>query len=249
VDTGERQPPLIVLPGGLGVADGGGEALSLLGQDRQLIRVDYAQASDFDALLETVLCAASASGAPRFDLLGFSIGGWFAQCIAARAADRVGKVVLAHSFVLEPRLRWRFSAALRLWPLLPPSIVRAGAMRRARLALAPLSNRPELHAEMLRHVSETLAAPEALERLRAQQRVIHDSLAGPLGAVGASILIVDSSSDPLVGAPERARLRRRYPLAEHVDFAAGGHVGALVAPQAFAEVVDRFLRGSASLSR
>jgi pimeloyl-ACP methyl ester carboxylesterase len=236
-----EQPPLIVLPGGLGVADGGGEAFRILAQGRQMSRVDYAEVRDFDGLFESVLCAAS--GEAAFDLLGFSMGGWFAQCIAARAPGRVRKVVLAHSFVLAPRLRWRFSMALRLWPLLPRSVVRAGVMRRVRLALEPLrSTRPEAHARMMRAVAGTLAEPAALDTLLAQQRIVRDSLTAPLGAVAAPMLIVASSTDPLIGARARAQLRRQHPQAEHVDFVAGGHVSALVAPEVFAATVDRFLR-------
>ncbi|HYJ29289.1 MAG TPA: alpha/beta fold hydrolase [Allosphingosinicella sp.] len=239
--TEADEPPLIVLPGGLGIADGGGEALHILGLGRRLRRVEYSGASDFDGLFERVL--SEAAGAARVDLIGFSIGGWFAQSIAARAPERVRKIVLAHSFLLEPKHRWRFSAALKLWPLLPRSIVRAGIMRRARLALEPLSNaRPEAHAQMVRAVAEALAEPGVLDGLLTQQRVIRDSLANPLGALAAPMLIIDSSTDPLVDQRARAELRRHYPRAEHVDFAVTGHVSALVAPEVFAATVDRFLR-------
>lgn len=238
--TEADQPPLIVLSGGLGIADGGG-ALDLLKHGRRVHRIAYAGGSDFERLFDRVL--SGAAGAARFDIIGFSIGGWFAQCIAARAPDRVRKVVLAHSFLLEPRLRWRFSTALRLWPLLPRSIIRAGVNRRARLALEPLRTaRPEAHAQMVRTVAEALGRPTVLEGLLAQQRVIRDSLAEPLGAVTAPMLIIDSGTDPLVNARARARLRRHYPGAEHVDFAGAGHVSALVAPETFAAAVDRFLR-------
>jgi pimeloyl-ACP methyl ester carboxylesterase len=241
VETDANQPPLIVLPGGLGVADGGGEALHILGQGRRLLRVDYSGAADFEGLFKEVL--GEAGGAARFDLIGFSIGGWFAQCIAARAPERVRKIVLAHSFLLEPKHRWRFSAALELWPVLPRSLVRAGVMRRARLALEPLrSARPGAHAQMVGTVSEALLRPAVLDGLLAQQALVRDSLAEPLGAVAAPMLIIDSGTDPLVNERARARLRNLYPGAEHVDFTAAGHVSALVAPEAFAAAVDRFLR-------
>ena len=236
----EPPPPLVVLPGGLGVADGGGEALGMLAQGRRLVRIDYADAPDYDALCGSVLQA----GAARFDLLGFSIGGWFAQCVAARAPDRVRKVVLAHSFVLEPKHGWRFSMALKLWPLLPRSVIRAGVMRRAALALEPLRGvRPEAHARTVRAVAESLDRPETLDALLAQQRLIRDSVTERLGAIAAPMLIVECGIDPLVGRRARAELRRRFPEAEHVDFPDAGHVSALVAPEAFARIVDRFLRG------
>jgi 3-oxoadipate enol-lactonase len=241
VTTAADPPPLVVLPGGLGVADGGGEALATLAQGRRLERVDYAGLRDFDSLLDRVLRAAG--NAARFDLIGFSIGGWFAQCVAAQAPDAVRKVVLAHSFLLEPKLRWRFAAALKIWPLLPRSVVRAGVMRRLRVALEPLeTTKPETHEETVRAVAETLSRSDTIDLLIAQQHLIHDSLAHPLGPVTAPMLIVDSSTDPLVGAKARARLRSEYPKAEHVGFRGAGHISALVEPERFATAVDTFLR-------
>lgn len=231
-------PPLIVLPGGLGIADGG-EALNLLVRNRRLERVDYSDRRTFDSLLNRVLGAA---GGAQFDLIGFSIGGWFAQCVAARAPARVRKIVLAHSFLLEPKLRWRFTVALKLWPVLPRPVIRAGVMRRIRRALEPLRpTNPDSHAEIVRSVGESLHRAETIDLLIAQQQLIRDSLSRPLGPVTASMLIVESSTDPLVAAKARERLRREYAQAETIDFSGAGHVSALVDPAGFAAAVDRFL--------
>jgi pimeloyl-ACP methyl ester carboxylesterase len=236
------QPPLLILPGALGVADGGGEASALLSQGRRVVTFAYGAERTAEALLGR---ATAAAGAERFDLLGFSIGGWFAQVLAARRPERVGKVVLAHSFLLEPGQGWRFTAASTLWPLVPAALFRAGGMKRARLALAPLRERDgDGYAAALRELEQKLAAPSTRAVLRAQQEATRDSLRAPLALRDdIALLIVESDNDALVGTTARAALRSRYPKAQRVTIAGAGHAAALVEPEAFAGAVDAFLRG------
>jgi pimeloyl-ACP methyl ester carboxylesterase len=235
------QPPLLVLPGALGVADGGGAAAALLERRRRVVTFAYGEERTAEGLIERALAAA---GAQRFDLLGFSIGGWFAQVLAARQPGRVRKLVLAHSFLLEPGHGWRFAAAATLWPLVPAALFRAGVMKRARLALAPLRERDgEAYAAALRELEQRLASPATRAVLRAQQEAAQDSLRAPIALRDdVAMLIVESDNDALVGAEARAALRSRYPQAERVTIAGAGHAAALVEPEAFAGAVDGFLR-------
>jgi pimeloyl-ACP methyl ester carboxylesterase len=189
-----------------------------------------------------MLAAVDAVTEGPVDVIGFSIGGWFAQCLAAHERERVRKLVLAHSFVLGPSSRWRFTAALRLWRLLPAALVRAGVMKRARAALEPLKEeRPDEYRTVLKATAAALEKAGTLEQLRAQQRLVRDSLGAPLPAVRADMLIIESSADPLVPRKARAQLRRTYPDARTVDFPDGGHVSALHSPSAFAREVGGFL--------
>ena len=230
---------MLVFPGALGVADWSGEVLSLLAAQRRVLVFDYGLERQAEPLFARVLASI---GAEPVDVLGFSIGGWLGQCLAARAPERVRKLVLAHSFVLDPTDAWRFSLARFLWPMLPPPVFRAAATRRARAALAPLREaRPEAFETAMRAVTAALIAVDAKAKLVAQQQAVCDSLAG-FAPPPAEVLIIDSDDDPVVPRAAQARLAATYPNAVHVTLANGGHSGALLDPEGFATAVDRFLQ-------
>lgn len=237
------QPPLLILPGALGVADGG-RAASLLEQDRMVVTFSYGQEREIDPLLDRALQFVAATGAPRFDVMGFSIGGWYAQCLAARDPARVRKVVLAHSFSLERGQAWRFLLAAKLWPLLPPALKRAGIVKRARAALVPLKRLdPARYRTTLSEVSQAITSPEVRACLLAQQLSTYDSLLRPSGSSAHQpVLIVESDDDCLIGAKAREQLVRKYPRAERVVLKGAGHASAITAPEALASAVDSFLR-------
>gem|GEM_PF-5871760 len=195
------------------------------------------------ALLDRAVGLMDAAGFERFDVIGFSIGGWFAQCLAAREPARVGKVVLVNSFTLEGARPWQFGLAAKLWPILPPPLLRAGIMKRAKAALAGLRSKdPVLYEAALRDVAEAVASPLGRSRLAAQQLVTRDSLIrGHGAAAGQPVLIVQSDDDALVGARAREQLRRKYPEAECVVLTGAGHAAALTAPEALAGAIGDFL--------
>lgn len=233
------QPPLLVLPGALGVADGGGAALDALGERRRVAVFSYGSEERLDELLERAL--ALVPGAEEFDLLGLSVGGWFAQCLAARE-PRVRKLVIAHGFALAPRDAWRFSLSLKIWPLLPRRLFVAAAGKRAELALGDLAGRdPARYEHKIEQVRTALAEAGALERLAAQQRVLLDSLRGASSLARCPILIVEGSDDPILKPAVRERLAQRYPDARRVALERVGHAAPLVAPLAFAGAVEDFL--------
>lgn len=242
MDADERQPPLLVLPGALGVADGGASALELLGRGRRVVGFAYGEERSVHALLARALAAVG--DAERFDLLGFSVGGWLAQCLAAREPERVRKVVLAHSFALDPGDAWRFALAVRLWPLLPRALFRAAAGKKARLALRGLAaSDPERCAGAMSEVRRTLRDPGTARMLAAQQHVLRDSLSGGGCTARCPVLIVEGEDDPILPPAARERLAREYPGAARVRLSGVGHAGALVDPSGFAAAVDSFLRG------
>lgn len=196
------------------------------------------------ALLERAMDLMDRRDAAQFDVIGFSIGGWFAQCLAAREPKRVRKLVLAHSFTLEPHHTWRFGLAAWLWPMMPPALLRAGIMKRARLALAPLKRRdPARYRAALDEAGAAIALAASRARLLALQHAIRDSLLHPSGAVPTHpMLILESDDDRIIGAKARAQLARKYPAARRVVLAGAGHASAVTAPNDLAATVDAFLR-------
>lgn len=235
--------PLVFLPGALDGLEGSDAVAERLGAERALIRIAWRPDDRFDGLIARILSAADAAGAARFDLLGQSYGGWIAQCLARLHPQRVRRIVLSHSFALRPGDRWRFRLASGLLERMPLALIRPLLLKRIRRALAPLRRiDPALvdrHLATLRH---EMARPDFRGTLVAQQRCMAGSLMLQ-GRVTAPVLIVESDTDPLVGARARAALRARYPDAAVQRFADAGHISAMVETDSYLAAVKAFLDG------
>jgi 3-oxoadipate enol-lactonase len=235
--------PLVLLPGALGFLEGSDAVGDRLGEDRRVVAIEYAAADRFEPLLARILAAAAA---PRFDLLGMSYGGWIAQCVAARHPESVRRLVLAHSFALEPRHAWRFRLGQRLLAGFPKGLLRPLLLARVRRALAPVRARdPALFGRQLAALRRELESGRLFDILLAQQICMAESLDSPAAApappAGLPVLIVDSDDDPLLPASERKGLRDKFPNAAAHCFVGAGHVSALVETERFAALVNGFL--------
>ena len=235
--------PLVLLPGALGSLEGSEAAASGLGARRPVIVIDYRAADCLEPLLARILAAA---GVPRFDLLGQSYGGWIAQCLAARHPDRVRRLVLSHSFALEPRQGWRFRLGHRLLAGFPKALLKPLLLARVRRALAPVrAHDPDLFDRQLAELRRQLESGGLFGILRAQQICLGESLGGPRAGLAPPahlpVLIIESGNDPLLPARTRRALRARFPHAAVHCFERAGHVSALVEPQRFTAIVNAFL--------
>jgi len=243
----ERPVALIVLPGALGALEGADWGARLGGGGRRVLIVPYGGGDRLDALVARVAALADAEGAGRFDLLGQSYGGWIAQCVARAHPKRVRRLVLSHSFALEPRHAWRFRLGRRMLKLLPRAPAAALLTKRAARALAPVAAKDAaLHARLLAALAARVREPDFWDGLAAQQRCLQQSLEPPFSALPPAaaalpVLIVEGGNDPLLGARDRAALRARFPQAQLLRFASAGHVSSLAEPEAFAAAVGAFL--------
>lgn len=245
---------LIVLPGALGALEGAGWD-DRLGRQRRVVTVPYTADDRLEELIGRVLALADAEGAARFDLLGQSYGGWIGQCVARAAPERVRRLILSHSFALEPRHAWRFRLGRRLLRLLPRALATSLLKKRAARALAPVAARdPARHARLLASLAVQAQAPDFWDGLLAQQRCLRQSLEPPFASrppvrADVPVLIVEGTDDPLLGERDRAALRARFPKARLVRFSGAGHVSPLAEPEAFRAAVEAFLADSESRNR
>ena len=236
--------PLIVLPGALGGLEGSAIGSERLAENRPVATLDYRPEDDFESLMARIDEAAVRLGGERFDLLGQSYGGWIAQCAAARWPARVRRMVLSHSFALEPAEARYFAWGELILRTMPAAVLAPLLLKRIRRALDPVRLAfPELYARQVAGLRQAARSPRYLATLAAQQRCLRESLATPTDkrTRDLPVLIIESANDPLIGAAARARLRRRFPAAQVHCFPLAGHVSAVVEPDAYAALIEGFL--------
>lgn len=231
IRTNGSGPALVMLPGAQGTAESFFHQILAFGGQRDVLSIHFPGWPDMAALADLIVAVTHATGIPRFDLLGSSLGGYLAQWIAVRHRDLVDRVVIGNSFD-DPRPA---QTPERLSRLLDRSAddVKRDAVERL-LAEPP----GEFRDVMLDLIGLQFPAELLRQRMLAVQRTT------PLdeGAeVACPMLIIECADDPVISPTRRASLRSRYPGARVATLEAGGHYPYLAAPLAYNAALAGFL--------
>jgi pimeloyl-ACP methyl ester carboxylesterase len=196
-------------------------------------------AADLEALLD-------ASELERVPVVGWSMGGFVAQRLAARAPDRVEALALLST---DPGGAAAVPAESAAWTQL---IDHSGTPREQASRLIALLFPPALAPEIDRRFGEVVAAARAglrQEALRAQELAMAlwhmgDPLAtdGGEGTGGATlpVLIAHGGEDVVIPAANVEPLAARWPGARVEVFEGGGHAFMAQEPQRLAELLVSF---------
>ncbi|MBW0172010.1 MAG: alpha/beta fold hydrolase [Hydrogenophaga sp.] len=186
---------------------------------------------DIDQLADDLLAVADAHGLASFDLCGVSLGGMVALAVAARAGERVNRVVVSSSAprVAPPPNGWdgRRQAALQsgMAPLAGPMV--------ERMFSAAFRERADPMVATLREVFETMS-PVGYAGAVA---VLRDAdLTDRLAHVRAPTMVVAGQDDPLCPPEKQHALADALPSAQAVLLDCG-HFPPVERPAEFARLL------------
>jgi pimeloyl-ACP methyl ester carboxylesterase len=200
-------------------------------------------AADLEALLDALELE-------RAPVVGWSMGGFVAQQLAARAQARVEALALLST---DPGGAAAVPAAAEAWARL---IDHSGTPREQASRLISLLFPPALAPEIDRRFGEVVAAAQAglrPEALRAQELAMalwhmEDPLAaegggmsGEAGGTAMPVLIAHGSEDVVIPAANVEPLAARWPGARVEVFDGGGHAFMAQEPRRLAELLTTFL--------
>jgi pimeloyl-ACP methyl ester carboxylesterase len=252
-------PPLAMLIGtGSTMAEWDPALLRLLAQHHRLILFDYPgvglsgpwHGKSFDSLADVTAGLLEAIGVPRADLLGWSMGGFVAQRLAADHPERVSQLVLAGTNPGGSRTVLGTPAAQAidsdphpsqadvLRELYPPD--RQAEGRRFLRRLESASRRGEIPDDF--HVpGATVRRQVAAEDPWLRSNANYRQLAG----VAAPTLAAAGAQDPVVPPVNLRRIAARIPPSGFAVFP-GAHAFLFQSRRAFVRAVDGWLRGQAA---
>lgn len=250
-ETAGRGPETLLLFHG---AVGGAETVrALAGAFAEEFRVVAPTVADVDTLDE-VCDAASAildrEHVARAHVFGGSFGGHVAQAFLKRRASQVETLMLLSTGAPDREAGARAARMSKLVRLLPFPLTRAMLkLELSRNLEAPATpGAAERVAEFRRRLDEHFDRKLTKRTLLSRAALsvdfnLNESYAPDADASWPGrVLIIESENDPTVSAAGRRRLRETYPRAMVCAFARGGHMIALLHPEALTEVVRAFVK-------
>lgn len=231
-ENSDRHEPLLLLPGLM--CDERLFAKQLAAFPTARVAADYADCRDLGAMAERVL----ATAAPRFALLGHSMGGRVALEVYRRAPERVTRLVLASTGVHalregEQASRHRLrdlgrsegmAALVEDW--LPPMLSASSAQNPGLVAELAAMCRDAGLARFEAQIAALLARPE---------------VASLLPTIDCRVLVLVGSEDRWSDPQQHATIAAAIPGAELVEIDGAGHMLPIEAPVAFNAALARWL--------
>lgn len=192
-----------------------------------------AMAADLEALLD-------ARGIERLSVAGWSMGGFIAQALAARAPQRVEALVLLST---DPGGPGAVLADPAVWAQLTDS---SGTPREQATRLISLLFPPAAAREIDQQFGDVVAAaraelsPVALDAQANAMAAWHGTEQQPIDST-MPVLIAHGSEDIVIPPENSDRLAARWPNSRVERFSGGGHAFMAQEPERLADLITSFL--------
>lgn len=235
--VGDGPQAILFLHGMTGAYDIWWQQIQAFKDEYRIVSVTYPAVDSLAEMEAGVLAILDQAGVTEFDLVGSSLGGYFAQYLAARHPERIQKVVFANTFPPNDLIKEKNGTLGSLIPYLPEWLVMNVLRGSFASSIYPTSGNDELTLAFLNEIG--------LGRMRKAQvagryRCVVEKFTTPDFSDGRiPVLIIQASNDPLVEAALREQLIATYPTARVVTVE-NGHFSYLGTPVAYNEVLHSF---------
>lgn len=239
---GRGERALLLLPGALGVADSTWLTFPHFEDRFRVIAPTYAPVDTMAELVDGIAGILDREGIRSAAVSGGSYGGLVAQTFVRRHPARTERLILSHTALPDPSRAGALARGVKLMEWLPERLLRW--LFRKRLAgLVPRTPETAEFRAYLLEVAGGATKPWLLALYRRAADFLTGDLPRPddLDGWPGRILLVMSEDDPVTPAPAREALKALYPRAEVHLLSGGGHATALLQPERYFAVIDRFL--------
>ena len=242
LSVGEGENVILLLHGMAGAYDIWWQQIEALRKHYRIISLTYPLVDNFEAMHAGINSILHNLGVEHYNVIGTSLGGYLAQYLIARQPERIRCAVFANTYPPNDLLARRTRSAKVLLRFAPTALIRLGMDLNTRRSLYPASGRSEILKAYLLEGARAMRRDIFLARYRC---VIQYFDPRPPDGPTPSLLIIESQNDPLISPELRQGLKQTYPMALVHTFGDVGHFSYLHKPEAYIQVLERFLRTSA----
>lgn len=228
---------ILFLHGMSGAADIWWQQIEALKGAYRIIAVTYPPVDSLEEMEAGVLAILDREGIRRTNVVGTSLGGYFAQFLAGRHPERVLRVVLGNTFPPNDILARENRTIGMLLPFLPDWLVLRFMRQSVERSIYPTSGND---AFTLAYLMEMNYGRVHKAHILARYRCVMQKF--QVQDWPGSVLIFESDNDPLINPTLRAQLRDTYPHAEVYTFHDAGHFPYLNRPDEYNQQLIAFLQ-------
>ena len=239
VSMGGGEETILFLHGMTGAYDIWWHQLEALQADYRVIAVTYPAVSTLAELDAGVMSILEAEGVDKFNVVGTSLGGYFAQYLVANHPDRILRAVFSNTFPPNDLIAEKNKTIGTALPFLPEWLVIDVLRGSFAGSVYPASGNDELTLAFLNEISYgRMSKAQVVGRFHC---VVEKFEAPDLNALGIPVLIIEADNDPLVELALREQLKVVYPTAEVHTFSNIGHFPYLNRASEYTSMLMEFL--------
>ncbi|MBK8420792.1 alpha/beta hydrolase [Candidatus Villigracilis saccharophilus] len=236
---GEGEETILFLHGMTGAYDIWWHQLEALQSDYRVIAVTYPAVNTLAELDAGVMSILEAEGVDKFNVVGTSLGGYFAQYLVAHHPDRILRAVFSNTFPPNDLIAEKNKTIGTALPFLPEWLVIDVLRGSFASSVYPASGNDELTLAFLNEISYgRMSKAQVVGRFHC---VVEKFEAPDLNTLGIPVLIVEADNDPLVELALREQLKAVYPTAEVQIFSGVGHFPYLNRASEYTKILADFL--------
>ncbi len=221
VSMGAGEETILFLHGMTGAYDIWWHQLDALQADYRVIAVTYPAVDTLAEMEAGVLSILDAEGVDKFNVVGTSLGGYFAQYLVAHHSDRILRAVFSNTFPPNDLIAEKNKTIGAALPFLPEWLVIDVLRGSFAASVYPASGNDELTLAFLNEISYgRMSKAQVVGRFHG---VVEKFDAPDLSKLNIPVLIIEADNDPLVELTLREQLKEIYPSAEVYTFSGVGH--------------------------
>ncbi|MEQ8674152.1 MAG: alpha/beta hydrolase [Aggregatilineales bacterium] len=241
IDNVRGDEPVLLLVGGLRVADAAWQSIPMLDDVFRVVTPTYPALNTMNELADGLAGMLDALELEQAYVLAGSFGGMLAQVFVRRHPDRVKKLVLSTTAVLDEDSQTRYQQALTMMQALSDEEMAQTAQSMMFDTMAPPA---EMHAFYRAYLDELYTERLTRDELISTYHCLLDFAENhdlqPLEK--SDILILESDNDATFDEATRARVRALYPHAQHFVFKGAGHSPGTSQRELYFKVVKHFFK-------
>ncbi|MHB8855958.1 MAG: alpha/beta fold hydrolase [Bellilinea sp.] len=239
LSTGSGPQTIVFLHGMTGSYDIWWQQIETLKVNYRVLAVTYPAAASLAKMENGLLAILAQEGVDKFNVVGTSLGGYFAQYLVSRNPDRIEKAVLANTFPPNDLIKEKNGAIGSLIPYLPEWLVIKVLRGSFASSIYPASGNDEMTLAFLNEIS---AGRMRKAQVAARYACIVEKFYPPTDTA-IPLLIIEASNDPLVEASLREQLKTTYPAAQVVTVD-NGHFPYISTPDFYTQTLKDFFSSS-----
>ena len=242
--TGKGKESILFLHGMAGNYDFWWQQISALKDDYRIVSVTYPPVSNLAEMCKAIIAILDKNNIKEINVVGSSLGGYFAQYLLATYPNRVKKAVFGNTFPPNDLLEKQNSKLVVVAKVVPEWLMmyflRQGLYKNV---IPAAQNDPLAKAVLVENTYGRMSKTQFVARYNC---VIDKFQPNNDPQKQKNIMIFEADNDPLVPIELRTKLKQLYPQAQVHTFHGKGHFPYLNATFEYNAALKQFLFDSTS---